>query len=172
MGHCMIMRKILLKLLLMSGLVFNQFFLSQQIEKIEFEHSNSIIIGSEINITFEPIRNNRKGKIKIKINKNGEKYNTRISKEKFMIISDAVHKINPSGLYTVNGKDTIAVLGNYLDPSSSSITIYDDKRNKKSFHAENLTKKSQYNDKQKDFWFVTKLIINAAKLRMEDLIGY
>lgn len=166
------MKNILVKLLLISALVFNQFFLSQQIEKIEFEHSNSIIIGSEINITFEPIRDNKKGKIKIEVNKNGEKHNTRISKEKFMIISDAVRKIDPSGLYTINGKDTIAVSGNYLDSSSSSITIYDDKQNKKTFYVENLTKKSQYNDKQKDFWFVTKLIINAAKLRMEDLIDY
>lgn len=73
--------------------------------------------------------------------------------------------MNPSGLYTINEKEAIAVLGNFLDPSSSSITIYNDKQNKKSFYAERLRKKSQYNDKQKDFWY-------AAKLRMEDLIDY
>ncbi|MPS75209.1 MAG: hypothetical protein E2590_18990 [Chryseobacterium sp.] len=146
--------------------------MSQNIERIEFKHSNSMITGRQIDITFESIRNNKKGKIKGKINKDGEKYSTRISKEKFMIISDAIRKMNPSDLYIMNGKDTISTFGNYLDPTSSSITIYDDKQNKKSFYAENLRKKSQFNDKQKDFWDATRLIINAARLKMEDLIDY
>lgn len=144
-----------------------QLFQSQRIKKIEFEHSNAIIIGSEINITFEPIKNNKRQKIKVIIIKDSEKLVSRISKEKFMIISDAIRKMD-----TINDKDTIDVIGNFLDPSSSIISIYDDKQNKKSFYVENLGKKSQYNDKQKDFWYAAKLIIEAAKLRMEDLIDY
>ncbi|MFC0343518.1 hypothetical protein [Epilithonimonas hispanica] len=140
-----------------------QLFQSQNIEKIEFEHSNSIITGKGIKITIAPIRNNTKGKAKLAINKDGEEYTLRISREKFVNISNAIQKIK---------NDTIAVLDSYFDVSSSSITTNDNQQNKKSYYATHLTKNSQYCEKQKDFWYAAKLIIEAAKLRMEDLIGY
>lgn len=162
----------MLKSLLLVCIFLFQLNSSQTIEKIEFAHSNPIYIGSSVNISIEPVKNNKKGKAKINVKKKEEEYNTRISREKFMMIFNAIQKINPSDLYTINGKDTIAVLDRYLDPSSSSITIYYDKQNNKSYYADNLTEKSQHNEKQKGFWHATKLIIDAAKLRMEDLIDY
>jgi|GEM_PF-7097770 len=55
------------KLLILFIFLF-QLSPSQKIEKIEFEHSNSIILGKGINITFEPIKN-KKGKVRINIKK-------------------------------------------------------------------------------------------------------
>lgn len=147
------------KLLIISILLCGKLLFSQ---KIEFKHSNPIIIGSIINITLEPIANNKKGKVRINIKKDGDEYDTRISREKFMVILNAIQKIK---------SDTIAVLGNTFDTSSSSITLYENNRKDKSYYAEGLNKKSQYN-KQEDFWYATKLIIRVAKLRMENLIDY
>ena len=97
------------------------------------------------------------------IKKDGEECNARISKEKFMVILDAIQMIK---------SDTISVLENYIDTSSSSIVIYQTNQKEKSYYANGLNKASQYNSNQKDFWYATKLIIRIAKLRMEDLIGY
>lgn len=127
-------------------------------QKIEFKHSNPIIIGSSINITLEPIAKNKKEKVRINIKKDGDEYDTRISREKFMVILNAIQKIK---------SDTIAVLGNTFDTSSSSITLYENNWKDKSYYAEGLNKKSQ-NNKQEDFWYATKLIIRVAKLRMEN----
>lgn len=127
-------------------------------QKIEFKHSNPIIIGSSIDITLEPIAKNKKEKVRINIKKDGDEYDTRISREKFMVILNAIQKIK---------SDTIAVLGNTFDTSSSSITLYENNWKDKSYYAEGLNKKSQ-NNKQEDFWYATKLIIRVAKLRMEN----
>ena len=132
-------------------------------QKIVFEHSNEIVIDSIINITLEPIAKNKKRKVRMNIKKDGEECNARISKEKFMVILDAIQMIK---------SDTISVLENYIDTSSSSIVIYQTNQKEKSYYANGLNKASQYNSNQKDFWYATKLIIRIAKLRMEDLIGY
>ena len=143
------------KLLIITILWCGKLLFSQ---KIEFKHSNPIIIGSSINITLEPIAKNKKEKVRINIKKDGDEYDTRISREKFMVILNAIQKIK---------SDTIAVLGNTFDTSSSSITLYENNRKDKSYYAEGLNKKSQ-NNKQEDFWYATKLIIRVAKLRMEN----
>ena len=141
---------LIIKILWCGKLLFSQ--------KIEFKHSNPIIIGSSINITLEPIAKNKKEKVRINIKKDGDEYDTRISREKFMVILNAIQKIK---------SDTIAVLGNTFDTSSSSITLYENNWKDKSYYAEGLNKKSQ-NNKQEDFWYATKLIIRVAKLRMEN----
>jgi hypothetical protein len=139
-------------------------FSSQQINKIEFHHSNAVILFRSVDIVFQPIKNNRKGKVRIQIKKDRyEKYTYRISKEKFEKINSAILKIE---------YDTVAVKENSFDNSSSDITLYDNLGGKKSFFATGLNKASQTNIKQKDFCYATKLIMNAAKLKMEDLIGY
>ena len=107
---------------------------------------------------MEPIAKNKKEKVRINIKKDGDEYDTRISREKFMVILNAIQKIK---------SDTIAVLGNTFDTSSSSITLYENNWKDKSYYAEGLNKKSQ-NNKQEDFWYATKLIIRVAKLRMEN----
>ena len=57
-----------MKLTFLSGvLLFNLNFCFSQIkyDKIEFEHSNPIIMSSYTKIKFLPIKNNKKGKVKI-----------------------------------------------------------------------------------------------------------
>lgn len=157
------MRNRLFNLLFISGLIGIQFCWSQKIERIEFEHSNSIIIGSDIGITLKPIKNNRKGKVRLIVRKDGETFVSRITNDRFLEIINAVDQIKRDSLYAQY---------TYLDPSSSSITIYNDKHNKKLYYTENLTRNSQKSENQKYFWYATKLIIDAAKLRMEDLIDY
>jgi len=153
-------RKFLLPIFLFHLSIFS----SQHIKKTEFHHSNAIILFKSIDIVFQPIKNNRKGKVKIQIKKDrDEKYTYRISKEKFDEINSAILKIE---------YDTVAVKENSLDGSSSDITLYDSLGGKKSFFATGLNKASQTNINQKDFWYATKLIMKAAKLKMEDLIGY
>lgn len=139
-------------------------FCTQEINKIEFRHSNAIILFKLVDIVFQPIKNHKKGKVRVQVKKDrDEKYTYRISKEKFDEINRAVLKIQ---------YDTVAVKNNLLDGSSSDITLYDNLDHEKHFFATGLDKKSQTNINQKDFWYATKLIMNAARLKMEDLIGY
>ncbi|GGG55236.1 hypothetical protein GCM10007332_16110 [Epilithonimonas arachidiradicis] len=159
----MIMRNGLLNLLFISGLIGIQFCWSQKIERMEFEHSNSIIIGSDIGVTLKPIKNNRKGKVRLIVRKDGEIFVSRITNDRFLEIINAVDQIK---------RDSLGAQYTYLDPSSSSITIYNDKHDKKVYYTENLTRNSQKSENQKDFWYATKLIIDAARLRMEELIDY
>lgn len=139
-------------------------FCTQEINKIEFRHSNTIILFKSVNIILEPIQNNKKGKVKVLVKKDNDGvYISRISKDKYFEICYAIKNIKG---------DTIAVKHNMIDGSSTHITMYDNLGTEKNFHATGLNKKSQSNEFQKDFWSATKLIIRAAKLQMEDLIDY
>lgn len=152
------------KLLLIAALFCLELFSSQNIHRIEFEHSNAMIVFSSIDIVFEPIRDHKKGKIGVKVKKGRhQEYSHRISKEKFERIYNAIQKIE---------YDTVAVTNNFIDPSSSSIILHDTVGNRKSFHATGLNQRSKDRESQKNFWYATKLIIKAARLEMKDLIGY
>lgn len=152
--------------LLIVLIVFINFslFSSQEISKIELHHSNPIILFKSLDIFFEPIKNNKKGKVRIIVEKDkDEKYFSKISKEKFREICNAVYKIN---------YDTIAVKSNLIDGSSTDIILFDNLNNQKSYFATGLRKESQDDKFQKDFWSATKLILKAARLKMVDLIDY
>ncbi|MDQ0068069.1 hypothetical protein [Chryseobacterium lathyri] len=152
------------KLLIALIVFINSSFYAQEISKIEFHHSNSLITFSSIDITFEPIKNNTKEKIKIRVKKGREnEYYSEISKTKFFKIYNACMKIK---------NDTVAVKNNLVDGSATNITLYDKSGTKTNYYAEGLTKESRDNRFQKDFWYVTKLIIKVAGLKMEDLTGY
>lgn len=150
---------------LISILLFTcELFYNQKINKIEFHHSNSIILFKSVNIVLEPIKNNKKGKVKVFVQKDrDEKYVTKISKDKFFKICDAIRNIKC---------DTIAVKHTMIDGSLTSIIINNNLGNENNYHATGLNKESQTNEFQKDFWYVTKLILKAAQLKMEDLIDY
>ena len=163
MGLCTVMKNILFNFLFVLGLICNQFCWSQKIERIEFEHYNAIIVGRGINITFEPIKNNRKEKVRVVVRKDRESFFSRINKDQFLEICSAVEKIK---------QDSLGTQYTFLDSSSSSITVYDKRRNKKMYYTENLTQNSQQNEKQKDFWYATKLILKSVRLEMKDLINY
>lgn len=150
--------------LIVFNLLLSSLYSSQTVSRLEFHHSNSIILFKSIDIIFTPIKNNKKGKIGVKIKKDrDEEYFYKISKERFDEIYEATQKIE---------YDTVAVKNNLIDGSYTDITLYDNVGNEKSFYATGLNKKSQINPSQKDFWYATKLIIKAARLEMEDLIDY
>ncbi|MDQ0593815.1 hypothetical protein QFZ37_002184 [Chryseobacterium ginsenosidimutans] len=152
------------KFLITLTILLSSLHFSQNVSKIEFHHSNDIILFKSVNIVFVPIQNNKKGKVRIKVKVDrDEEYFSRISKEKFTEIYNACLKIK---------YDTVAVKNNLIDGSYTNIELYDNLGNSKSYSASGLNKKSQNDDSQKDFWYVTKLIIKAAGLEMEDLIGY
>ena len=152
------------KIIFFLFIIIVKLFQAQKINKIEFEHSNAILINSRTNIVLEiePKKNNKQ-KI-ILDSENKSIYNTKkISKKKYTKICNAILKIK---------SDTIAVLGNSIDGSATRITIYDNFNKKKSYYADYLHKKSEDNEFQKDFWNATKLIITAARMKMEDLVDY
>jgi hypothetical protein len=152
------------KLLIILNILLSSLYFPQNVSKIEFHHSNGIILFKSIDIVFEPIKNSRKGKIRVKVKKDrDEEYFYRISKEKFTEIHNACLKIK---------YDTVAVKNNLIDGSYTNIELYDNLGNNKNYSASGLNKKSQNDDSQKDFWYATKLIIKAAGLEMEDMIGY
>ncbi|PIF47761.1 hypothetical protein CLU96_4830 [Chryseobacterium sp. 52] len=152
------------KLLIALIVFINTSFYAQEVAKIEFHHSNSIIIFSSIDISFEPIKNNKKDRIKIRVKKGREEeYSSEISKTRFLKIYNACLKIE---------NDTVAVKDNLIDGSSTHIILYDNLSNKKNYYASGLAKKSQEDKFQKDFWSVTLLIIKAAGLEMKDLADY
>lgn len=152
------------KLLIALIIFINSSFYAQEISKIEFHHSNSLVIFSSIDISFEPIKNNTKEKIKIRVKKGREnEYYSEISKTKFLKIYHTCLKIE---------NDTVAVKNKLIDGSATNITLYDNSGTKKKYYAEGLTKESRDDRFQKDFWYVTKLIMKVAGLKMEDLAGY
>ncbi|WBV56487.1 hypothetical protein PFY10_20070 [Chryseobacterium daecheongense] len=106
-----------------------------------------------------------KGKgVKVFVQKDKDvKFSLKISKKKFEKVYNAILKIE---------NDTISVKDNLIDGSFTTITLYDNFDNEKTYYASGLNSKSQNSESQRDFWNATKLIISAARLKMEDLIDY
>lgn len=152
------------KLLIVLTILFGSLCFCQDVSKIQFHHSNAIILFKSVDIIFEPIKHNKKGKIKVRVMKDRDEESFyRISKKKFADIYNACLKIK---------YDTVAVKNNLIDGSYTNIELYDNSGNNKNYSASGLNRKSQNDNSQKDFWYATKLIIKAAGLEMEDLIGY
>ncbi|WGL69547.1 hypothetical protein [Elizabethkingia anophelis] len=135
----------------------------QEITKIEFNHSNSIIINSKTNIVLIPIKSNKKNKVKVEVKTNDETYYYRLSRDKYKNICDAIAKIE---------NDTIAINSRIIDGSSTSITISYKDNEEKSYYASGLEKSDENNQQRGKYWNAVNLIIKAARLRMSDLSDY
>ncbi|WP_407512626.1 hypothetical protein [Elizabethkingia miricola] len=136
---------------------------SQEITKIEFNHSNSIIINSKTNIVLIPIKNNKKDKIKVEVKTNNETYYYRLSRDKYKNICDAIAKIE---------NDTIAINSRIIDGSFTSIRLSYKNNEEKSYYASGLGKNDEKNEQRGKYWSAVNLIIKAARLRMSDLSDY
>ncbi len=150
-----------MKNLLLLFLLQSVFGFSQQFDKIEFEHGNPIIIGSYIKIKLQPIKQNKKEKVRVTFESKDNFYTKRISKEKYYEICTAISKIK---------NDTIAINNNLIDGSDTKIIAL--KNSKKTYYATGLCGEDEFDEKRKDFWYATKLILEAAKLKMKNLIDY
>lgn len=143
-------------------LFFVNFYLAQsEYDKIEFEHSNSIIIGSYIKIELQPIKNNKKGKVRVTFESKDNFYTKRISKEKYIEIFNSIHNIK---------YDTI-VKTRCIDGPSTVIETFQG-LSKRVYFLDCISSKDEFDEKRKDFWFATKLIIETAKIKMENLMDY
>lgn len=146
---------------------YNYCFSQNKFEKLELNHSNSIIIGSHIKITIEPVKIGKQ-RMKIAVESKKNNYSRNLSKKEYAAIEEAVLKFNPKILYTIsdNGKDTLTT--NCIDGYSTDMTI--SKNNKKETYFVNcLSKMDKYKNKRKDFWYVAKLIFEAGNVRLKEL---
>ncbi|MCX8534718.1 hypothetical protein, partial [Chryseobacterium luquanense] len=149
---------------LITLISFGNLFYSQKLDSIEFTSSNSIIIGSKINVKFQPLKNNKKGKVKVMV-KNKENYFTRrISGNDYRNISQ----------YILNIKEPIYILGQdsirttCLDGSFTTITAFKDNI-KKQYHMDCISYKDKDNNEKKDFWNAARLIMEKMKMKIENL---
>lgn len=158
----------LTRLILTTALLWGQLLLSQEITKIEFDHSNSIM-RKEMNIILEPIKNNEKGKVRVIVKKESdESYTSIISKKKYTEICNLVLKA-PKKYFFKSKKDSVKTTS--MDGTYTFITIFQNNF-KTQYFMEYISSKDKINPDKKDFWHLTKLIMQAAKLNMEDLIDY
>jgi hypothetical protein len=99
------------------------FFSQNQLEKIELRYSNSIIIGSTIKITIEPVKIGKKRMMLI-VESKKKHLTKKLSKKEYANIEDAILRINPKNLYDIpdNGKDIIKTT--CLDGFTTSITTF------------------------------------------------
>ncbi|MFT3918005.1 hypothetical protein [Cloacibacterium sp.] len=136
-------------------------FCQTKYDSIEFEHGNSIIIGSYVKIKLQPIKKNKKEKTRVTFESKDNFYTKKISKEKYQEICNSLSKIK---------YDTI-VKTNCIDGSSTFIKTY--KGNfKKVYYIDCISSKDQFDEKRKDFWYVTKLIVEIAGIRINNLTDY
>lgn len=157
-----------LRILFFICFILSDYCFSQsQFEKIELNYSNSMIIGSGINIIIEPLKIKSK-KMRIIVKSKDKNSTRRISKKEYTRINDAVLKIDPKKLYNIidNSKDTIQT--NCLDGVSATITIFKNSK-KGSYSLDCLSKMDKYNNHRKDFWYATKLIFKAGKVKIKEL---
>ncbi len=141
-------------------------FFSQSIERIEFESFNAIIIGSRISIDFVPLKNNKKGKIKVYFANKDHYFTKKISREKYIKICNDIVNI-PDVPYTRRHNDTIMIY-NCIDGSSTYITTFQNNI-KKQYFLDCISSKDKNDEKRKYFWKATKLILETVKKRIEDI---
>lgn len=153
------MKNILFILLLFLG---NSFF-SQTLDCIELKNSNSIIIGSEINIKFRPLRNNKKGKVRVTFEDKNNYFTKRISAENYRKISQNILSIKEP-IY--ESQDSIRTT--CIDGSDTHIIIFQNNI-KKEYHFECISTKDKNDVAKKDFWNAAKLIMETVKMQIEDL---
>lgn len=106
-----------------------QLILSQNIDRIEFESSNAIILGSKINVIINPIKTNKKAKARIKVEYKDNFFSKRISHKEYLNICNSILNIKDK-IYT-NTKDSIKT--RCIDGSSIEIVIFKNNIKKKFF---------------------------------------
>ncbi|QIY91901.1 hypothetical protein [Chryseobacterium gallinarum] len=94
-------------------------------------------------------------------------YTRNLSNKEYDAIYRSVLKINPKSLYIIsNNKDTLTT--NCIDGFSTIMTIF--KNNKKeTYFVDCLSKMDKYKNERKDFWYATKLIFEAANVKIKEL---
>lgn len=147
------------KIVLLLTIFLGGIFFSQSFDRIEFESFNAIVIGSQININLETLKNNKKGKVEVYFQSKESRFSKKISAKKYNEICNVLLKISD--------KDSIAQ-HTCIDGSSTYITIF--KSNfKKKYFLDCISYKDQNDKEKKDFWYATKLILGVVGMRIEDL---
>ncbi|WP_312901416.1 hypothetical protein [Chryseobacterium taichungense] len=107
------------KVLIILSLALGEVMFSQIAERIEFESFNSISIDN-VNIVLTPIKNNIKGKVRVRFTNKENSFTRRISQKEYINISNNI--LNIKQKISFNAKDSIKT--RCLDGSSIEITIF------------------------------------------------
>lgn len=152
-------KKVLIILLLSWG----KLLFSQIVERIEFESFNSVIMDN-VSIVLTPIKNNIKGKARVKLTTNKNSFTKRISQKEYINIYTNI--LNIKDKIWFNTKDSIKT--RCLDGSSIEIAIFQNKIKKKYF-LDCISKEDKIDPERRDFWYATKLILETVKMKIENL---
>jgi hypothetical protein len=136
---------------------------SQIPERIEFESFNSIAIDN-VNIVLTPIKNNIKGKVRVRFTNKENSFTRRISQKEYINISTNILSIKQK--ISFNAKDSIKT--RCLDGSSIEITIFQNNIKKKYF-LDCISPEDKMEEERKDFWYATKLILETVRIKIENL---
>lgn len=136
-----------------------------QLERIELEHSNSIIIGSTIKITIQPLKKVKNSRMTIVVESKSRFDSRKLSKKEYVVIKDAVLKIDPKILYPDNGKDSLMMT--CLDGYDTTITIF--RNNKKEQYIANCLYKMDKYTNRKHLYRVAKLIFQAGRVKIKGM---
>ncbi|GEN70860.1 hypothetical protein [Chryseobacterium lathyri] len=154
------------KLLIILTFLISFLSFSQEINKIEFHYSNSVIIGSETNIIFESVKKNRRNRVKIITERKNDFFTQKITQKKFLKLCKAISKINTVTYNLIKGKDSIKY--NCIDGSDIIITTFQNNI-KKQYFIECLASVDKDSHDRKDFWYAVQLIAESVGIRIEDL---
>jgi len=152
------------KILLLFLLSLGQLIFSQNIDRIEFESSNAIIIGSKINIIIKPIKNNKRAKAKIKVEYKDNSFSKRISQKEYLNICNSILNIKDK-IYT-NTKDSLKT--RCIDGASTEIVVFKNNTKKKYF-LDCISPEDKIDDERNRFWYAAKLILETVRMKIEDL---
>lgn len=153
-------KKILLLLLFFLG----RLFLSQNIERIEFESSISSVFGNEVFIVIGLIKNNKKGKARIRGRHKDNFFSKRISQKEYVNICNSI--LNIKDKMYANTKDSIKT--RCLDGAFTDITIFQNNTKKKYF-LDCISAEDKIDEERKNFWHTAKLILETVRMKIEDL---
>lgn len=151
------------KVLIILSLTLGEVMFSQIAERIEFESFNSVAIDN-VNIVLAPIKNNIKGKVRVRFTNKEKSFTRRISQKEYINISNNI--LNIKERISFNAKDSIKA--RCLDGSSIEIKIFQNNIKKKYF-LDCISPKDKMDEERKDFWYATKLILETVRIKIENL---
>lgn len=151
------------KVLIILSLALGKVMFSQIAERIEFESFNSVAIDN-VNILLTPIKNNIKGKVRVRFTNKENSFTRRISQKEYMNISNNI--LNIKEKISFNAKDSIKT--RCLDGSSLEITIFQNNIKKKYF-LDCISPEDKMDEERKDFWYSAKLILGTVRIKIESL---
>ncbi|KNB62985.1 hypothetical protein [Chryseobacterium sp. Hurlbut01] len=153
------MKIIFVLIILPVNLIF-----SQKLDRIQLTSSNAIIIGSQINIKLEPLKNNKKRKVKVIFEDKNNYFTRRISADKYNKISQHILSIKEP-VYTL-GKDSLR--STCIDGYYTSITTFQGNV-KKQYDMECMSFKDKNDNEKQYFWNAVKLIMESVRMKIESL---